>query len=137
MKVMKILTTKNAFWPFLLALLTLISYVVISTTVPINQWVPWVWLALLAAAVVWSVKLLRDEASVSRIAGLVLTVGLAALFSWWTLSFSNYESQEAAVEDGDKVTQLASMSLRDHAGLERPVLAEGGPTLLVLYRGHW
>lgn len=134
---MKILTAKNAFWPFLLALLTMISYVVLSTTMPVNQRIPWVWLVLLAAAVVWSMALLRDKASVLRIAGLFLTAGLAAVFSWWTLSFSNYESQDAAVEDGDSVRELAAMSLRDHAGLERPVLAEGGPTLLVLYRGHW
>lgn len=134
---MKILTAKNAFWPFLLALLTMISYVVISTTTPLNQRIPWLWLVLLAAAVVWSVALLRDKTTVLRIAGLFLTVALAALFSWWTLSFSNYESQDAAVDDGETVTELAAMSLRDHAGLERPVLAKGGPTLLVLYRGHW
>lgn len=134
---MKIFTAKNAFWPLLMALLTMISYVVISTTTPLNQRIPVIWLVLLAVAVVWSVTLLRDKTSALRIVGLLLTVGLAALFSFWTLSLSNYESQEAAVDDGDTVEELASMSLRDHAGLERPVLAAGGPTLLVLYRGHW
>lgn len=134
---MKILTAKNAFWPFVLALLTVISYVVVSTSVALNQRVPYLWLGLLLVAVVWSAGLLRARASALRIAGLVATVALAAVFSWWTLSFSDYESRDAVVEDGDTVTQMADMTLRDHAGLERPVLAEGGPTLLVLYRGHW
>jgi hypothetical protein len=134
---MKILSAKNAFWPFLLALLTVISYVVLSTSVVLNQRVPFLWLALLLIAVVWSVSLVRARRSVLRFAGVFGTVGLAALFSWWTLGYSEYESREAAADEGEVVTELAEMSLRDHAGLERPVLADGGATLLVLYRGHW
>ena len=133
----KIVTLKNAIWPLLLALLTVVSYLVISTTTPLNQRIPAVWLVLLVIAVVWSVALLRAKTSILRAVALAATIGLAALFSWWTLSFSEYESQAAAVADGDVVAELATMSLRDHAGLQRPVLAEGGPTLLVLYRGHW
>lgn len=134
---MKILTAKNAFWPFLLALLTVISYVVLSTSVALNQRVPFLWLALLLIAVVWSVALVRTKPSVLRFAGAVLTVGLAALFSWWTLGYSEYGSREAAADEGEVVTELAEISLPDHAGVEQPVLAESGTTLLVLYRGHW
>lgn len=134
---MKILTTKNAFWPFLLALLTAISYVLVSTSVALNQRVPFLWLALLLAAVVWSVALVRARRSVGRLAGALATVALAALFSWWTLGYSEYESREAAADEGEVVTELADMTLRDHKGVERPVLADGGATLLVLYRGHW
>lgn len=134
---MRILTLKNAFWPFLLALLTVASYVFVSTSLPLNQRIPFLWLALLLVPVVWSVALVRDKTSIPRFAGLFLTLALAALFSWWTLSLSEYETKEVAVDDGNLVAGLTSMSLRDHAGLERPVLAEEGPTLLVLYRGHW
>jgi hypothetical protein len=134
---MKILIAKNGFWPFLLALLTVISYIVLSTSVALNQRVPFLWLALLLIAVVWSVVLVRAKRSVLRFAGAFVTVALAALFSWWTLGYSEYEGREAAVDEGEAVTELAEMSLRDHAGLERPVLADGGATLLVLYRGHW
>lgn len=134
---MKILTAKNAFWPFLLSLLTVIGFVVLSTSVALNQRVPFLWLALLLIAVVWSVTLVRAKRSVLRFIGLFLTVALAALFAWWTLGYSEYESREAAADEGEVVTELAETSLRDHAGLERPVLVEGGATLLVLYRGHW
>jgi hypothetical protein len=133
----KILTTRNAFWPFLLALLTTISYVVVSTGTALNQRVPFLWLALLLIAVVWSVALVRDRRSVLRFAGAFVTVALAALFSWWTLGYSEYENRVAAADEGGVVTELAGMSLRDHEGVERPVLADGGATLLVLYRGHW
>ena len=134
---MKILTAKNAFWPVLLALLTVISYVVLSTSVALNQRVPFLWLALLLIAVVWAVALVRARRSMLRFAGVALTVALAALFSWWTLGYSEYESHKAVADEGEVVTELAEVSLRDHAGLERPVLADGGATLLVLYRGHW
>lgn len=134
---MKILTAKNALWPFLLALLTVISYVVVSTSMALNQRVPYLWLGVLVVAVIWSVALVRARKSVGRFAGALLTVALAALFSWWTLGYSEYESREAAADEGEVVTELADMTLRDHEGVERPVLAEGGATLLVLYRGHW
>ncbi|MDA8018322.1 MAG: hypothetical protein MPN21_12820 [Thermoanaerobaculia bacterium] len=134
---MKFLTSKNAFWPVLLALLTEISYVVISTTVPVNQHVPWIWMILLLVAVVWSAVLVREKTSVLRFAGLLSTLASAALFSWWTLSFSAYENQTASVSDGNRVAELVGVSLRDHAGFEEPILSSDGPTLLVLYRGHW
>lgn len=133
---MKILTARNAFWPVLLALLTAISYVVVSTGTALNQRVPFLWLALLLIAVVWSVALVRARRSVLRFAGAFVTVALAALFTWWTLGYSEYESQVAAADEGEVVTELAEMSLFDHEGVERPVL-DGGGTLLVLYRGHW
>lgn len=134
---MKILTLKNAFWPFLLALLTMISYVVISTNFAVNQRIPFAWLFLLLVAVVWSIALLRAKISIPRFVGLLLTVALAALFSWWTLGISEYDDKEEAVDNGDVVAELTSMTLRDHAGLDRPVLVNDGPTLVVLYRGHW
>ena len=60
---MKLLTAKNAFWPFLLALLTGIGYVVLSTSTALDQRVPFLWLASLLVAVVWSVALVRARRS--------------------------------------------------------------------------
>ena len=134
---MKILTARNAFWPVLVALAAVIGYVVVSTQLAWYQHIPYVSLALLLGALLWSVGLLRQRKSVGRFVGLALTLVLASFFSWWTLADSEYENKEAAVDDGQTVVQLADMTLRDHAGIERPVLAEDSATLLVLYRGHW
>ena len=134
---MKIFTPRNAFWPFLMALLTAISYLLVSTGVSLNQRIPFVWLALLLVALVWSVTLAIGKRSVLRFAALFGTVGVTALFSWWIFSYSEYGRQDLAVAEGDAVAGLAALALPDQTGLERPVLAEGGATLLVLYRGHW
>lgn len=134
---MKFIHRHNPLWPVLLAFAAAIGYVVTATQLGWYQRIPFVSLALLVIAVSWLVLGLREKRTVMRFAGLVLTLFVAAVFSWWTLSLSEYDNDTAAVANGDVVADLTEMELPDHAGLDRPVLAKSGATLLVLYRGHW
>lgn len=134
---MKFFHRHNPLWPVLLAFAAAIGYIVTATQLGWYQRIPVVSLTLLVVALVWLVLGLREKRTMMRFAGLALALFVAGIFAWWTLSLSEYDNATAAVADGDVVAELTDLQLPDQAGLDRPVLAESGATLLVLYRGHW
>lgn len=125
-----------------LTLLTPIAYFAGLAVLGVHRAVPVFHLAISGVGVAWLVYLaLKADSKKSRLLrGLAGGLGLLWLvgFAWYLFDYSNYEAGGESRE-ARSVPALASLTLADHTGAERPWLdaPQAKATLLVLYRGYW
>lgn len=120
-----------------------VSYVVLMETFGWYQRWPVVHLLVLAAGTIAAVfAWRRRESRGGRIlSGVVVALAFAItlLFTWWTLSYSTYETTDRGPEVGVSVASIVSgVELSDGTGQPTPIWRpDDAGTLLVFYRGHW
>ncbi len=120
-----------------LAFVGVASYFALFLNWPITRDVPWVNLILLALATAASIAgLMRSRRRVLAAGGLVITLGLAGFFLYYTyVSSYDIPSAELALDVGAPVPALTLVDDRgaqvELASLSREKL------VLVFYRGHW
>jgi hypothetical protein len=120
-----------------LVILALAGYTALAIRFGIDQKYPVIPIALALLGCFIAVRATRLAFSWPRLLVTLFALLLTALYSWWTLSFSNYEAKNRQLQVGQAAAGLASLSLKNHAGVEQTVLKPGMRTLLVFYRGFW
>ena len=121
----------------ILAFVGVASYFAFFLNFAITRDVPWVNLILLALALGASIAgLVRSRRRVLAAGGLVVTLGLAGFFLYYTYVISyDLPSAELALDVGAPVPAVTLVDDRgqqvDIASLSRDKL------VLVFYRGHW
>ena len=118
--------------------LAMVAYWVLALRFGIYQRVPWLHFVGMLVGSGWLIWLLREKRTVGRGVALVFSLGLTALFAWYTLSYSNYAERAYGVTSGQAVASLQGLTLPNQEGVATPVMTPGSRgTLVVFYRGFW
>jgi hypothetical protein len=120
-----------------LVILALAGNTFLAIRFGIDQKYPVIPIALALLGCFMALRATRLAFSWPRLLVTAFALFLTVFYSWWTLSFSNYEAKDRKLQVGQAAGGLASLALKNHAGVEQAVLKPGMRTLLVFYRGFW
>ena len=131
----------KTFLAFLLVILALISYIVVSTEFGLFQRYPILHVALATIGIVILVRLTLQHFNVWRLLASIFSVAALGFFLWWTFVFSTYGTTDVNVHKGDHIiSALSDITLTTSAGLHFNLgeeITKQPMTLLVFYRGVW
>lgn len=130
------------FFGFVLVIASVIGYFFTSTQLGWYQSLPIVPILIaVGGCTLVGLGLSQRKSIKARIlSGLVLllAVGLTGLYTWYTVSFSQYDGDQAPAVNQDLSASLNGMALASHTGADATVQrAEDRGTLVVFYRGFW
>jgi hypothetical protein len=120
-----------------LVILAIASYFVLATSLGIQQRYPIANIAIALLGCFIALRATKLAFSWPRVAVSLLALALTGFYSWWTLSYSNYEARERQLHVGETAAGIVGLTLQNHAGVEQLVLQPASRTLLVFYRGYW
>lgn len=123
-----------------LVVVSLVGYMVLDPMLGLGLQVPWPGILLALIGISWLVWLLRQQFSIMRLVSTTLAVLLLGAFSWYAFFFSEYETVQAPILQGEHLKSPELVTLIDGEAQAMPlvqVLNQAEATLLVFYRGHW
>ena len=131
----------KVFLTFLLVLVSLFSYVFVSTQLGLFQRYPVVHLVIAAIGVGILIRLTFQHFTLWRLLAVASSAALFGLFAWWTLIYSTYASTETSVDAGRQLDETPlNITLKTADGADfyfGEEIAKQPMTLLVFYRGVW
>lgn len=131
----------KTFLAFLLVILALISYIIVSTDFGLFQRYPILHVSLAAIGIVILVRLTWQHVTVWRLLASILSVAALGFFLWWTFVFSTYDTTDVNIHEGDHIlSALTDITLKTSKGIDFNLgeeIMKQPMTLLVFYRGVW
>ncbi len=131
----------KVFLTFLLVLVSLVSYVIVSTKLGIFQRYPVVHFVIAGIGVVILLRLMFQHFTLWRLLAVAASAALVGFFAWWTLIYSTYTFTETSVNAGKQLNDgLSNIALKTAGGADfyfGEEIAKQPMTLLVFYRGIW
>lgn len=130
---------RRAAVPILLVFGSVSLYFLLLVGFGVYQRVPVLHFLACIAGSLWLAGLFVRERTLGRAAVAGTAILLTAGYLWYTLSYSTYPPRTQPTVEGEVVTELVTLRLTNHEGVERPLLDPEGSraTLLILYRGYW
>lgn len=127
--------------PFLLVMLALLSYLVVSTRFGIFQRYPLVHYILAGIGLALLLRLTFQQFTAWRLIASVLSAAAIGFFLWWTLIYSTYKTTDVSIAPGEPMdSTFAGITLKTAAGDDFNLgeeIRKQPLTLLVFYRGIW
>ena len=129
------------FMSFLLVLVSLVSYAIVSTRFGLFQRYPVVHLLFAAIGIALLVRFTAQNFTAWRLLATVFSVALLGFFSWWIFFYSTYENAAKTIRAGEQISNtLSGIVLKTADGADFNVgeeISKQPLTLLVFNRGVW
>lgn len=131
----------KVFLTFLLVLVSLFSYVIVSTQLGIFQRYPVMHFVIAGIGIVILIRLTFQHFTLWRLLAVATSAVLFGFFAWWTLIYSTYTSTETSVIAGKQLNDgFSNITLKTTGGADFYIgeeITKQPMTLLVFYRGIW